>query len=72
MEITIAAIVFILTSINPAIAISQWLGLFSFKNERNIKILKILQTINGVASIALLVLVFTLFDGLATGRELAW
>ena len=70
MTYAIVAILFVLVSFNPAIAISQWLGLFSL--EKNQKTAKVIQTINSVAVVVLLILSIILFDQLAMGEEIKW
>ena len=70
MTHAIIAILFVLVGFNPAIAISQWLGLFSL--EKNQKTAKIIQTINSFAVVILLILSIILFDQLAMGEEIRW
>jgi hypothetical protein len=70
MTYAIITILFALASFNPAIAISQWLGLFSL--EKNQTIAKIIQTINSLAVVVLLILSIILFDQLAMGAEIKW
>lgn len=70
MTYAIVAILFALCAYNPAIAISQWLGLFSL--EKNQTLAKIIQTINSLAVVVLLILVIILFDQLAMGEEIKW
>ena len=70
MTYAIVAILFVLCAYNPAITISQWLGLFSL--EKNQKLAKIIQTINSAAVVILLILTIILFDQLAMGKEIKW
>lgn len=70
MTYAIVAILFVLSSYNPAITISQWLGLFSL--EKNQKLAKIIQTVNSAAVVVLLILTIILFDQLAMGEEIRW
>jgi hypothetical protein len=53
-------------------ALSYWIGGFSFKNERNIKIVKIIQLVNGILSIVVFALTIVLFDDIATGGTIKW
>ena len=70
MTYAIVAILFALCAYNPAITISQWLGLFSL--EKNQKLAKIIQTMNSAAVVVLLILSIILFDQLAMGEEIRW
>lgn len=70
MTYAIVAILFALSAYNPAITISQWLGLFSL--EKNQKLAKIIQTVNSFAVVVLLILSIILFDQLAMGEEIRW
>ena len=70
MTYAIVAILFVLSAYNPAIATSQWLGLFSL--EKNQTLAKIIQTINSAAVVVLLILTIILFDQLAMGEEIRW
>lgn len=70
MTYAIVAILFVLCAYNPAVAISQWLGLFSL--EKNQTLAKIIQTINSAAVVVLLILTIILFDQLAMGEEIRW
>lgn len=70
MTYAIVAILFVLVSFNPAIAISQWLGLFSL--EKNQKLAKVIQTVNSAAVVVLLILTIILFDQLAMGEKIKW
>ena len=72
MEFAIVAILFILLSLNPAMALAYWVSGFSFKNERNIKIVKIIQLVNGILSIVVFALTIALFDDIATGGTIKW
>ena len=71
MEIAIIAIVFLMLSINPAMAIRWWF-LYDFENKRNQRWAKYLQTFNAIATIVLMVLLITLFDKLACGYNINW
>ena len=70
MTYAIVAILFALVSFNPAITISQWLGLFSL--EKNQTLAKIIQTVNSFAVVVLLILSIILFDQLAMGVDIRW
>lgn len=70
MTYAIVAILFVLCAYNPAVAISQWLGLFSL--EKNQTLAKIIQTVNSFAVVVLLILAIILFDQLAMGEEIRW
>jgi hypothetical protein len=71
METAIIAIVFLMLSINPAMAIRWWF-LYDFEDKRNQRWAKYLQTFNAITTIALMVLLVTLFDKLACGYNINW
>lgn len=54
MLTALTAILFVMLCFNPAIAIQQWVGFMSIKENETI--IKVIQTINAVATIAMFVL----------------